>query len=137
MNAAKAVKRSKAAASVRAASSVLPVPLIWRLRLVLHGVRLSPLAYEFEPARGARRDAAYCVGMAGCDLSGAEQAPLAARVNIRAASFVLRAFGVDAAEIRADADGAVEGIDPQALAIGSSRWTLFPTRETLEHHARA
>jgi hypothetical protein len=71
------------------------------------------------------------------DLSGAERAPLSVRVNIRAASFVLRAFGVDRAEIRADADGAVQGVDPQRPAIGSSRWTLFPTREMPAPRARA
>jgi hypothetical protein len=104
-------KKSARFAHLRSAnSSVLPIPLIWRLRLVLHGVRISPLAYDVHPERGSRGEAAYRVGMVGGDLSGAEQAPLPVRVNIRAASFVLRAFGLSAAEIRADHDGAVQGM---------------------------
>ncbi len=107
----RSAKKSARFAHLRGAnSSVLPIPLIWRLRLVLHGVRISPLAYDVQPERGSRGDAAYRVGMIGGDLSGAEQAPLSVRVNIRAASFVLRAFGLNAAEIRADHDGAVQGM---------------------------
>src|SRR5262249_53330742 len=99
------------------------IPALWRLRLVTHGVRLSSLAYlDDEPGIDAQH-VAWRVEMDGAGLTGAEAAPLRARVNIRAASFVLRAFCIDAAEILVDADGGLVG------------FSAHPVSETPEMHA--
>jgi len=146
VKAARAVNAAAAVADKRAVSAVPPVPMIWRLRLAVHGVRLSRLAYDFKAARLGPAPAAYRVAMAGGDLTGAENAPLNVRVNIRAASFVLRTFGLLEAEIRADADGAIQAIEPRRAAgedaaresrmvrqvrhgdaVGSSAWSPVPS----------
>jgi hypothetical protein len=93
-------------------SGVSNIPLIWRLRLVLHGVRLSPFAHDdLTTAQGARL-VAYRIQMNEHLLIGADSAPIDARVNIRAASFVLRHFGLHMAELRTDARGALLSLKP-------------------------
>ncbi len=90
---------------------VTNISLIWRMRLALHGVRLSRFAHaDLTTVRGGRH-VAYRVTMVDGDLIGAETAPLEARVNIRAASFVLRQFGLQVADMRADAKGALLAVD--------------------------
>jgi hypothetical protein len=102
---------TRQAARALARPAITNIPLIWRLRLVLHGVRLSPFAYEdLTTAMGASH-VAYRVTMLDGDLMGAEAAPLDARVNIRAASFVLRRFGMQVCEMRVDAAGWLLAID--------------------------
>jgi hypothetical protein len=98
--------------------------LIWRLRLALHGVRLSPFARrDLTVVRGGgvrgEGHVAYRVTMVDGDLIWAETAPLEARVNIRAASFVLRHFGLRAADIRTDAEGALLSIDPHRVGAAT------------------
>ncbi len=75
-------------------------------------MRLSRFAHDdLTTVRGGRH-VAYRVTMVDGDLIGAETAPLEARVNIRAASFVLRQFGLQVADMRADAEGALLAVDP-------------------------
>lgn len=108
----------------RSRKTVTNIPLIWRLRLVLHGVRLSPFAHDDLTTTQGTRLIAYRVQMIDSDLSGADRAPMDARVNIRAASFVLRHFGLHAAEMRTDARGALLALDTRAsvpLASGPAR----------------
>jgi hypothetical protein len=116
----------KAAKSVPAVTNI---PLLWRLRLILHGVRVSPFTHDDLTTLHGARHVAYRVALVGGNLVGAEAAPLDARVNIRAASFVLRAFGLQFAELRADASGEVLAVDvhragiearPKAKAAGRS-----------------
>jgi hypothetical protein len=45
--------------------------------------------------------------MADEDLVGIDSAPLVVRINLRAASFVLRVFAEQSAELRADSSGAL------------------------------
>jgi hypothetical protein len=97
----------------RSRSLVTNIPLIWRLRLVLHGVRLSPFAHDDLTTPHGARLVAYRVQMIEHSLIGTETAPIDARVNIRAASFVLRHFGVHTAEIRTDARGGLLAVDPR------------------------
>lgn len=115
----------------RTRSVVTNIPLIWRLRLVLHGVRLSPFAHDDLTSTQGARIVAYRVHMAGSHLTGAETAPIEARVNIRAASFVLRHFGLRMADMRTDSRGALLALDtrgaelapqarPRAAAAGAS-----------------
>lgn len=106
---------ARQAARALARPAVTNIPLIWRLRLVLHGVRLSPFAYEdLTTSRGARH-VAYRVTMVEGDLVGADTAPIDVRVNIRAASFVLRRFGLQVADIRTDAAGWLLAIEPEVV----------------------
>jgi hypothetical protein len=111
--------------------SVTNIPLIWRLRLVLHGVRLSPAAHDdLTTPRGARA-VAYRVTMTDALLIGADTAPLESRVNLRAASFVLRRFGLQAAELWIDADGALVALDPgrsAAVPAGATTATFAKSR---------
>jgi hypothetical protein len=109
--------------------------LIWRLRLALHGVRLSPFARrDLAVVRGVgtrgagtrsegtrESEVAYRVTMVAGDLIGAETAPVEARVNIRAASFVLRHFGVRVADIRSDAEGALLSINPDRVGLATTK----------------
>jgi hypothetical protein len=62
---------------------------------------------------------AYRVTMVDGDLIWGETAPLEVRVNIRAASFVLRHFGFRVADIRTDAEGAVLSIDPHRVGAAT------------------
>jgi hypothetical protein len=98
----------------RSRKVVTNIPLIWRLRLVLHGVRLSPFTHDDLSTPQGTRLIAYRVQMIDSDLIGADGAPLDARVNIRAASFVLRHFGLHAAEMRTDARGALLALDTRS-----------------------
>ena len=98
----------------RSRSLVTNIPLIWRLRLVLHGVRLSPFAHDDLTTTQGARLVAYRVQMIENTLMGADTAPLEARVNIRAASFVLRHFGLHTAELRTDARGALLALNPRS-----------------------
>ena len=93
--------------------AVTNIPLIWRLRLVLHGVRLSPFAHDDLTTTQGARLVAYKVQMTESHLTGADTAPIEARVNIRAASFVLRHFGLRTAEMRTDASGLLLAVDPR------------------------
>lgn len=87
------------------------IPSIWRFRMLLHGVRLSRLAPDEEPRSGCREQhVTYRVTMVDGDLVGIESVPLGVRVNIRSASFVLRVFHQQSAEIRADCSGALFAI---------------------------
>ncbi len=87
------------------------IPSIWRFRMMLHGVRLSRLAPDEELRSGcSEQHVIYRVTMADGDLVGVESIPLVVRVNIRAASFVLRVFHHQSAEIRADSSGALFAI---------------------------
>jgi hypothetical protein len=101
--------------SGRSRSQVTNIPLIWRLRLVLHGVRLSPFAHDDLTTTQWARLVAYRVRMIESTLSGADTAPIEARVNIRAASFVLRHFGLHTAEMRTDARGALLAVEPRSV----------------------
>jgi hypothetical protein len=103
----------------RTRSVVTNIPLIWRLRLVLHGVRLSPFAHDDLTSAQGTRIVAYRVHMAGSHLTGAEHAPMEARVNIRAASFVLRHFGLRMAEMRTDARGALLALDTRGTELAA------------------
>jgi hypothetical protein len=106
---------ARQAARALARPAITNIPLIWRLRLVLHGVRLSPFAYEdLTTAMGAGH-VAWRVTMMEGELVGAEAAPLDARVNIRAASFVLRRFGLQVCEMRTDAAGWLLAIDAEVV----------------------
>jgi len=106
----------------RSRKTVTNIPLIWRLRLVLHGVRLSPFAHDDLTTSQGTRLIAYRVQMIDSDLIGADGAPIDARVNIRAASFVLRHFGLHAAEMRTDARGALLALETRhAEAARSGR----------------
>jgi len=105
--------------AVRSRSRVTNIPLIWRLRLVLHGVRLSPFAHDDLTTSHGARVIAYRVQMMDSDLVGADTAPIEARVNIRAASFVLRHFGLEAAEFRTDARGALLALDPRSATLAT------------------
>lgn len=86
------------------------IPLIWRLRMMMHGVRLSRLAHDDLTTVCGDTLVTYRVMMADGHLVGAESAPLEVRVNIRAASFVLRVFDQQSAEMRADSRGALFAI---------------------------
>jgi hypothetical protein len=98
-------------------SAVPNIPLLWRLRLILHGVRVSAFTHDDLTTVQGARHVAYRVALVGGSLVGAETAPLDARVNIRAATFVLRAFGLQVAELRADATGAVLAVDPDRAGL--------------------
>ena len=83
------------------------IPFVWRLRMMLHGVRLSRLADD-EPTTGCDDEhLTYRVAMADESLVGLDAAPLVVRINLRAASFVLRGFAQQTAELRADRSGAL------------------------------
>jgi hypothetical protein len=86
------------------------IPFVWRLRMLLHGVRLSRLAYDDVTADCDEEPRTYRAAMTDEDLVGIDSAPLAVRVNLRAASFVLRAFAQQTAELRADHSGALIAI---------------------------
>jgi hypothetical protein len=105
----------------RSRTVVTNIPLIWRLRLVLHGVRLSPFAHEDLTTTQGARLVAYRIHMIEHDLIGADAAPIDARVNIRAASFVLRHFGLQAAELQTDALGSLLAIDTRHAGFAASR----------------
>jgi len=85
------------------------IPFVWRLRMLLHGVRLSRLAYD-EVTTDCDEPRTYRAAMTDEDLVGIDSAPLAVRINLRAASFVLRAFAQQTAELRADHSGALIAI---------------------------
>ncbi len=104
----------KAAKTVPAVTNI---PLLWRLRLILHGVRVSPFTHDDLTTVHGARHVAYRVALVGSNLVGAEAAPVEARVNIRAASFVLRTFGLQVAELRADASGALLAVDPDCAGL--------------------
>jgi hypothetical protein len=104
----------------RSRKVVTNIPLIWRLRLVLHGVRLSPFAHDDLTTSQGTRLIAYRVQMIDSDLIGADGAPIDARVNIRAASFVLRHFGLHAAEMRTDARGALLALETRHVEAARS-----------------
>jgi hypothetical protein len=106
---------ARQAARALAKPAVTNIPLIWRLRLVLHGVRLSPYAYEDLTTSVGARHVAYRVTMIESQLVGAEAAPIDARVNIRAASFVLRRFGLEICELQTDAAGWLLAIESEML----------------------
>jgi hypothetical protein len=108
----------------RSRKVVTNIPLIWRLRLVLHGVRLSPFTHDDLTTTQGARLIAYRVQMNDCDLIGADGAPMDARVNIRAASFVLRHFGLQRAELRTDARGALLALDTRHAEFASRRSPL-------------
>ena len=111
----------------RSRKEVANIPLIWRLRLVLHGVRLSPFAHDDLTTTQGSRLIAYRIQMIDSDLMGADTAPIEARVNIRAASFVLRHFGLHAAELRTDARGALLALDARSAdAARSGRVARHP-----------
>ncbi len=95
------------------------ISLLWRLRLALHGVRLSPFAHRDLTTGRGERHVAYRATMLERDLFGAETAPLEVRVNMRAASFVLRRFGLRVADLRADADGALLSIAPHRVGFAA------------------
>lgn len=97
------------------------IPLIWRLRLAMHGIRLSPFAHDDLTTTQGTRLVAYRVRMIGGELTGADAAPIEARVNIRAASFVLRHFGLQLAELRTDARGALLALDTRHGALAAPR----------------
>jgi hypothetical protein len=98
-------------------SAVPNIPLLWRLRLILHGVRVSPYTHDDLTTVQGARHVAYRAALVAGTLVGAEAAPIDARVNIRAASFVLRAFGMQVAELRADASGALLAIEPHHAGV--------------------
>jgi hypothetical protein len=103
-----AVTPMKSTGAIQTAASI---PSIWRFRMLLHGVRLSRLAPDEELRSGcSEQHVTYRVTMADGDLVGVESVPLVVRVNIRAASFVLRVFHQRSAEIRADSSGALFAI---------------------------
>jgi hypothetical protein len=108
---------ARQAARALARPAVTNIPLIWRLRLVLHGVRLSPYAYEDLTTSVGARHVAYRVTMMDGTLVGAENAPIDVRVNIRAASFVLRRFGMQLCEIRTDAAGWLLAIESESECV--------------------
>ena len=87
--------------------TVTNIPPIWRFRMTLHGVRLRRLAHDDLGSEADEQHVAYRVTMADGDLIGVESAPLEVRVNIRAASFVLRVFDQPCAEIHTDSSGAL------------------------------
>jgi hypothetical protein len=86
------------------------IPFVWRLRLMLHGVRLSRLAYDELTIGCDDEPVTYRVAMVDEYLGGIDSAPLVVRINLRAASFVLRAFAQRSAEILADSSGALVAI---------------------------
>lgn len=86
------------------------IPIIWHFRMVLHGVRLSRCAHDGLTTICGDVRVTYRVTMVDGHLVGAESAPLEVRVNIRAASFVLRAFDQQSAQICADSGGALFAI---------------------------
>jgi len=95
---------------MRTAGAILTVahiPLIWRFRMTMHGVRVSWVAHDDPTAVGGEQQVTYRVMMTDGDLRGGDSAPLEVRVNIRAASFVLRVFDQQFAEIHADSSGAL------------------------------
>jgi hypothetical protein len=87
--------------------TVATIPFVWRLRMMLHGVRLSRLAHDELTTGCDDEQLTYRVTMTDEGLVGADSAPLVVRINLRAASFVLRAFAQQCAEIRADSRGAL------------------------------
>ena len=101
--------------------SVTNIPFIWRLHLTLHGVRLSRPASDDPAAVCDATHLTYRATMADGQLAGVESAPLEVRINIRAASFVLRAFGQQSAEIRADRSGALFAIQGRPHEIHDLR----------------
>jgi hypothetical protein len=96
--------------STGAIQTAASIPSIWRFRMMLHGVRLSRLAPDDPRSGCSEQHVTYRVTMADGDLVGVESIPLVVRVNIRAASFVLRVFHHESAEIRADSSGALFAI---------------------------
>jgi hypothetical protein len=119
--------------TAKAILTVANIPAIWRFRMMLHGVRLSRLAYDDLTTAGCEAHVTYRVTMAHGHLVGAESAPLEVRVNLRAASFVLSAFEQQSAEIRADSGGALLAI----LHVASPAHECDEAaREASTHHAR-
>ncbi len=97
--------------STDAIQTAASISSIWRFRMLLHGVRLSRLAPDEELRSGcSEQHVTYRVTMADGDLVGIDSIPLVVRVNIRSASFVLRVFHQQSAEIRADSSGALFAI---------------------------
>lgn len=90
--------------------TVSTIPFVWRLRMMLHGVRLSRLAQDELTTGGDEEHLTYRVTMTDEGLAGVDSAPLVVRINLRAASFVLRAFAQQSAELRADSSGALFAI---------------------------
>jgi hypothetical protein len=99
---------------------IATIPFIWRLRLTLHGVRLSRLAPDSVATISGHLQVPYRATMVDGHLTGVESAPLDVRINIRAASFVLRAFGQESAEIHADRSGALFSALGYAGGIGTT-----------------
>jgi hypothetical protein len=87
--------------------TVATIPFVWRFRLMLHGVRLSRLAHDKLTTGCDDEQPTYRVTMVDEHLVGIDSVPLVVRINLRAASFVLRAFAQQSAEIRADSSGAL------------------------------
>jgi hypothetical protein len=106
--------------------TVANISFIWRFRMTLHGVRLSWLAHNELRAEADEQHVAYRVTMADGDLIGIESAPLDVRVNIRAASFVLRVFDQPCAEIHTDTSGALF-----ALHVADERDITVPTQHSV------
>jgi hypothetical protein len=115
--------------STGANQTAASIPSIWRFRMMLHGVRLSRLAPDEEPRSGcSQQHVTYRVTMADGDLVGVvESVPLVVRVNIRAASFVLRVFHQQSAEIRADSSGALFAIHVVPDEAPRERYAPSPT----------
>jgi hypothetical protein len=114
---------------MRTAGAILTVaniPLIWRFRMTMHGVRVSWVAHDDRTAIGGEQQATYRVMLADGDLIGGESAPLEVRVNIRAASFVLRVFDQHFAEIHADSSGAL-----LAVRVAHGRDIAVPAQHSL------
>jgi hypothetical protein len=104
--------------TVNAMLTVATIPLIWRFRMMIHGVRLTRLAHDDRATACRDTVVTYRVTMADGHLVGVEAAPLEVRVNIRAASFVLRVFDQQSAEMRADSRGALFAIHVASSAPG-------------------
>jgi len=90
--------------------TVATIPSAWRVRMMLHGVRLSRRAADELTTGCDDESVIYRATMVDEDLDGINAAPLVVRINLRAASFVLRAFAQRSAEILADGSGALVAI---------------------------
>ncbi len=96
-----------AMATADAMPCVATIPFMWRLHLAFHGVRLSRIPQDDLATACGDMHVTYWATMADGLLAGVESAPVEVRVNMRAASFVLRTLGLESAEIRADRTGAL------------------------------
>jgi hypothetical protein len=126
-----------AMATADAMPCVATIPFMWRLHLAFHGVRLSRLPQDDLATACGDMHVTYWATMADGLLAGVESAPVEVRVNMRAASFVLRTLGLESAEIRADRTGALSAVhvaqqtSPRATPSCADRGKLQPATRHL------